>query len=75
MSAADDGVICYVGSMKGKSVVYVPDGVEIPEKIKQESFALMVGHGTLYTIRDKHLKTVQDLIKAKGLESEKYHFV
>ena len=50
---SDEGAICYMGSMKGKSVIYVPDEVEVPEEIKKESFTLMAGHGTLYTIRDK----------------------
>ena len=72
---SDEGAICYMGSMKGKSVIYVPDEVEVPEEIKKDSFTLMAGHGTLYTIRDKHLKTIADLMRAKGLDPAKYLFV
>lgn len=67
---SEEPVICYVGSMKGKSVVYVPDVIKVPENILKESFVLEAGHGKLMTIYEKHVQTLKDLMIEKNLNPD-----
>ena len=67
---SEEPVICYMGSMKGKAVVYVPDVIKVPDNIIKESFIMEAGHGKLMTIYEKHLKTITDLMIEKNLEPE-----
>ena len=72
---SEEPVISYVSSFVNKSVVYVPDFIEVPEDILKESFILEAGHGKLMTVYNKHLQRLKELMIAKGLNPEELFLV